>query len=372
MRKVLLALLLLFVPGEAARATYTINHGLCVNATVSSGVVAKDCGGIPLVSANNLSDILSASTARANLGLIIGTNVQAWDADLDAFSGLTSAGDRLPYFTSSHAMALATFTSFGRSLVDDADAATARTTLGLAVGTNVEAWDADLDALAALSSSAGIVKRTGAGTFGLAAAGADFAPATSGTAALLGNGSGGFSNYAGGTCINRFIRSLSAAVAPTCASVANADMTNSAVTLNGHSLSLGAGLTLAFSDFSSDYAEGTWTPTDASGASLSLTSVDAAYTKVGRMVFAYFTLTYPSTASGSTAVIGGLPLTVANRDAAQGGGSLSFRSAAGPNTVRPIKNTTTFAFYSNAGVAQTNTNMTTVTVSGMLVYPTTP
>jgi hypothetical protein len=52
-------------------------------------------------------------------------------ASLSSVYALTPAADRLPYYTSASVAALATFTAFGRSLVDDADAPAARTTLGL-------------------------------------------------------------------------------------------------------------------------------------------------------------------------------------------------------------------------------------------------
>ena len=61
------------------------------------------------------------------------------------------------------------------------------------------------------------------------------------------------------------------------------------------------------SELLNDYEEGTWTPTDASGAGLTLTVSACRYTKIGRAVTIQGIIAYPSTVSASNAVIAGLP-----------------------------------------------------------------
>lgn len=108
-------------------------------------------------------------TTLAGYGI---TDAQPLDATLTALAGLATTADRFIFFTGTDVASLGTITSFGRSLIDDVDAATARTTLGLGSAatqnaTAFQAADADLTAIAALADTSGLLRKTAADTWAL-------------------------------------------------------------------------------------------------------------------------------------------------------------------------------------------------------------
>lgn len=209
---------------------------------LTGGAIASS-GANPLLASNNLSDLNDASISRTNLGLAIGSDVQAWDADLDAIaalaktdgniivgngttwvaesgatartslglgtadspqfigvnvgnvsdttitrasagviavegdnvlmasnignsvqgydaglqsiSGLTTLADRMIYTTALDTYDVTPLTSFARTLIDDASALDARSTLGLSIGTDVQAYNTNLAAIASLAVTDG-------------------------------------------------------------------------------------------------------------------------------------------------------------------------------------------------------------------------
>lgn len=98
-------------------------------------------GGGDLLAANNLVDLDDIPTARSNLGLEIGADVQAYDVDLSTIAGLAKTD--------------------GSFIVGDGvnwtieSGATARASLGLVIGTNVQAYDANLATIAGLTPTDG-------------------------------------------------------------------------------------------------------------------------------------------------------------------------------------------------------------------------
>jgi len=153
----------------------------------------------------------TASGARTNLGLVIGTNVQAYSAVLSGVAGQFDEADEVIYASASGVVASTPFTAFARSIASgttaaevratlglgtlatqDASslvisggtisgitdlaiteggtgastAADARTNLGLAIGTDVQAYDAGLLSIAGLTTAADqLLYLTGADTY---------------------------------------------------------------------------------------------------------------------------------------------------------------------------------------------------------------
>lgn len=128
---------------------------------VSVGSITISGGSIPISVGG--TGATSASNARTNLGLAIGTNVQAWSAKLDALSTPTYAADTIGYFTGASAAASTSLTAYARTLIAATDAASSRTVLGLRIGTDVQPYSAELTAEASLSAN-GITVRNAAGS----------------------------------------------------------------------------------------------------------------------------------------------------------------------------------------------------------------
>lgn len=108
-----------------------------------------------------------------------------------------------------------------------------------------------------------------------------------------------------------------------------------------------------------------WTPTDASGASLSLTINKARYIRIGSQYIIQFDITYPATANSSPAAIGGLPVTLPS-------GTNQFTGSVGNNSsgvwlgaAYVNGNTTNFNIY-NGSAALTNANLSGVRIIGTI------
>ena len=140
----------------AAIAGLTSAADKCFYFTGSGTAATFDCPSW----ARSVISAANAGAGRTAFGLAIGTDVQAYDAELAALAGLTSANNKCFYWTGSGTAATFDCSSFGRGLINATDASAARTALGAVIGTNVQGWDADLDAFALKSAPTGAVVGT--------------------------------------------------------------------------------------------------------------------------------------------------------------------------------------------------------------------
>ena len=177
--------------GTVVIPTATITTATIGTANISAGTIT---GITDLAIADGGTGASTAANARTNLGLVIGTNVQAWDTELDTWATKTAPSGTVvgesdtqtltnktltsPTFTGTITAAtittatIATANISGGTITGITDlaiadggtgastAANARTNLGLVIGTNVQAWDADLDNWATRTAPSGTVVGT--------------------------------------------------------------------------------------------------------------------------------------------------------------------------------------------------------------------
>jgi len=110
------------------------------------------------------------------------------------------------------------------------------------------------------------------------------------------------------------------------------------------------------------YEEGTWTPTDASGAGMTFSVTSAVFTRIGRMVFARaHSIVFPTTNNTTGAHIGGLPFTCSS---AHGSGGRPVTSDTDGTAFLVDNESSKFWIYG----AATTSGSTYAQLSGAVIY----
>lgn len=126
-----------------------------------------------------------------------------------------------------------------------------------------------------------------------------------------------------------------------------------------------AGMT---SELLDDYEEGTWTPVDASGTlGAPLAFAAGNYSKIGRMVFASFMITYPASVDPGNATIGGLPFSSMGGNQT-GGSAITYTDFGAFISVLNGAGASTMLLCNASGAVLTNANMSGKIIRGTLSY----
>lgn len=118
--------------------------------TITSNISGNSATATKLATARTINGVAFDGTANI---IIADDTKQPADATLTALAGLTTGADKLVYFTGVDVASTTTLTSFARTLLDDADAATMRSTLGVNNASNLNTGTVDDALLPAIITS---------------------------------------------------------------------------------------------------------------------------------------------------------------------------------------------------------------------------
>lgn len=246
---------------------------------------------------------------------------QPLDADLTALAGLTSAADKLPYFTGSGTASLADFTAYGRSIVAAANEAAFKALVNLEIGVDVQAYDSDLTAFAAKTAPSGAVVGT-----------TDTQTLTNKTltSPAINGMTGSLASSVTGTTQSASDNSTKiATTAYVDAQVAGSIAGVSSIAGNTGAFTLSTGITNSGNDIrlsvpvsvangGTNYTGGAWTtysPTVTAGSgTFSSVSASGSYLVIGKLVFFTVSVTITTVGTAAGAILVALPTGTAKRD----------------------------------------------------------
>lgn len=140
-----------YINGSSVLSATTLGSGVTSSSLTSVGTIATGVWqGTAVGVSYGGTGATSAADARTNLGLVIGTNVQAYSSTLAAVAGGTYSGassiTTLGIISTGTWQGTAVGVSYGGT--GATSASSARTNLGLAIGSDVQAYSATLAAVA--------------------------------------------------------------------------------------------------------------------------------------------------------------------------------------------------------------------------------
>lgn len=138
-----------YLTSESNDLTASVTWANVPNANITQGAVTQHQAALSITE-SQISDLGTYQTA---------------DAGLTSIAGLTTVADRMIYTTAADTYAVTILTSAGRAILDDADAAAQRTTLGL--GTAATSATGDFEASGSVSTHAALTSSVhGISSFG--------------------------------------------------------------------------------------------------------------------------------------------------------------------------------------------------------------